>query len=239
MDTAQQAFDSRWERGAKPEAVQTYGKASYADLGVTTFPLTGSSQITGLGCEVNAGSLSIDVRLPTIAKTDFDSSPIPRANDKAKTFSINLLCDSGVKVSYQVDGTQTSAGNNVLANSIGKRCGCHSFQGRSEQHHVTAAGRETPQQHDIFRQHTCQDSTDSTLCSYCCKPFCNGLGLRFSHGILHPVLRVIFLSEPCGEYLHQVRKIITNSHSKTTCDLLAGVCCAAGAVSHLSELDAW
>lgn len=120
MNTAPQVFDLRWERGAKPEAVQTYGKASYADLGVTTFPLTGSSQITGLGCEVNAGSLSIDVRLPTIAKTDFDSSPIPRANDKAKTFSINLLCDSGVKVSYQVDGTQTSAGSNVLANSIGK-----------------------------------------------------------------------------------------------------------------------
>lgn len=69
---------------------------------------------------MNAGSLSIDVRLPTIAKTDFEDSPIPRANDKVKTFSINLLCDSGVKVSYQVDGTQTSAGSNVLANSIGK-----------------------------------------------------------------------------------------------------------------------
>lgn len=93
---------------------------SYSELVVTTLSLTGSSQITGLGCEMNADSRSIDVRLPTIAKTDFEDSPIPRANDKAKTFSINLLCDSGVKVSYQVDGTQTSAGSNVLANSSGK-----------------------------------------------------------------------------------------------------------------------
>jgi type 1 fimbria pilin len=70
---------------------------------------------------VNADSRSIDVRLPTVAKTDFDASPIPLANDKAKAFNINLLCDSGVKVSYQVDGTQTSAGGgNVLANSSGK-----------------------------------------------------------------------------------------------------------------------
>ncbi len=93
---------------------------SYSELVVTTLSLTGSSQIIGLGCEMNADSRSIDVRLPTIAKTDFEDSPIPRANDKAKTFSINLLCDSGVKVSYQVDGTQTSAGSNVLANSSGK-----------------------------------------------------------------------------------------------------------------------
>lgn len=89
---------------------------TYADLGVSTLSITSSSQITGLGCEMDADSRSIDVRLPTIAKTDFDSSPIPRANDKAKTFNINLLCDSGVKVSYQVDGTQTSAGSNVLVN---------------------------------------------------------------------------------------------------------------------------
>ncbi|EHN65611.1 fimbrial protein [Comamonas testosteroni] len=93
---------------------------SYNHLVVTTLSLIGSSQITGLGCEVNADSRSIDVRLPTIAKTDFDASPIPRANDKAKAFNINLLCDSGVKVSYQVDGTQTSAGSNVLVNSSGK-----------------------------------------------------------------------------------------------------------------------
>ena len=106
--------------------VVTIGGASamsYNHLVVTTLSLIGSSQITGLGCEVNADSRSIDVRLPTVAKTDFDASPIPLANDKAKTFNINLLCDSGVKVSYQVDGTQASAGGgvgNVLANSSGK-----------------------------------------------------------------------------------------------------------------------
>lgn len=92
---------------------------SYSKLVVATLSLTGSSQITGLGCDVNADSRSIDVRLPTIAKTDFDA-PIPRFNDKAKTFNINLLCDSGVKVSYQVDGTQTAAGSNILANSSGE-----------------------------------------------------------------------------------------------------------------------
>ena len=103
--------------------VVTIGGASamsYNHLVVTTLSLIGSSQITGLGCEVNADSRSIDVRLPTVAKTDFDASPIPRANDKAKTFNINLLCDSGVKVSYQVDGKQTSAGSNVLVKSSGK-----------------------------------------------------------------------------------------------------------------------
>jgi type 1 fimbria pilin len=78
---------------------------------------------------VNADSRSIDVRLPTVAKTDFDASPIPRANDKAKAFNINLLCDSGVKVSYQVDGTQTSAGSNVLANSSGKGMASGVFKG--------------------------------------------------------------------------------------------------------------
>lgn len=93
---------------------------SYNNLVVTKLSITNSSQITGLGCEMNADSRSIDVRLPTIAKTDFDASPIPRANDKAKTFNINLLCDSGVKVSYQVDGTQTSAGSSILANSSGE-----------------------------------------------------------------------------------------------------------------------
>ena len=105
--------------------VVTIGGSSevrYNNLAVTKLSITSSSQITGLGCEMNADSRSIDVRLPTIAKTDFDA-PIPRSNDKAKTFNINLLCDSGVKVSYQVDGTQASAGGgvgNVLANSSGK-----------------------------------------------------------------------------------------------------------------------
>lgn len=99
--------------------VVTIGGSSevrYNNLAVTKLSITSSSQITGLGCEMNADSRSIDVRLPTIAKTDFDA-PIPRSNDKAKTFNINLLCDSGVKVSYQVDGTQTSAGSSILANS--------------------------------------------------------------------------------------------------------------------------
>ena len=97
-------------------------EVSYSDLVVTTLSLIGSSQIIGLGCEVNADSRSIDVRLPPVAKADFEYSAIPWANDKAKTFNINLLCDSGVKVSYQVDGTQTSAGGvgNILANSSGK-----------------------------------------------------------------------------------------------------------------------
>lgn len=93
---------------------------SYADLGVTTLMLTGTSQVSGLGCDVNADSRNIDVRLPTIAKTDFDASPIPRDNNKAKSFKINLLCDSGVKVSYQVDAAQTTGDGNVLANATGK-----------------------------------------------------------------------------------------------------------------------
>ncbi|MBB4868260.1 type 1 fimbria pilin [Pseudomonas nitritireducens] len=91
----------------------------YADLGISTLTITGASQITGLGCEVSADSRNIDVHLPTIAKTDFEESSIPRANDKAKAFKINLLCDSGVKVSYQIDGAQTTGDGNVLANASG------------------------------------------------------------------------------------------------------------------------
>lgn len=100
-------------------AIGGSSEVRYNNLVVTKLSITSSSQITGLGCEMNADSRSIDVRLPTIAKTDFDA-PIPRSNDKAKTFNINLLCDSGVKVSYQVDGTQTSAGSSILANSSGE-----------------------------------------------------------------------------------------------------------------------
>lgn len=93
---------------------------SYVDVGVTTLSITGTSRITGLGCEVNADSRNIDVRLPTIAKTDFAGGVvIPQANDKARAFKINLQCDSGVKVSYQIDGNQTSAGSSVLANAAG------------------------------------------------------------------------------------------------------------------------
>jgi len=92
---------------------------SYADAGVTTLMLTGTSQVTGLGCDVNADSRNIDVPLPTIFKSDFAASPIPQDNTKAKVFNINLLCDSGVKVSYQVDGAQTTGDGNVLANATG------------------------------------------------------------------------------------------------------------------------
>jgi type 1 fimbria pilin len=92
---------------------------SYADLGISTLMITGSSQVTGLGCEVNADSRNIDVQLPTIYTADFEDSPIPQRNDKAKAFKINLLCDSGVKVNYQVDGTLASGATNVLANASG------------------------------------------------------------------------------------------------------------------------
>ena len=95
-------------------------RVSYIDLPVTTLSLTGSSQITGLGCDINSDSLGIDVPLPTIHSTDFsDASPVHTSSAKARTFSIGLLCDSGVKVNYQVDGAQSSAGSNVLANASG------------------------------------------------------------------------------------------------------------------------
>ncbi|MBB4862542.1 type 1 fimbria pilin [Pseudomonas nitritireducens] len=92
---------------------------AYVDLGVATLTLTGASQITGLGCEVNADSRNIDVRLPAIDKGDFADSPIPRNNDKARVFQINLQCDSGVKVSYQIDAARATGDGNVLANAGG------------------------------------------------------------------------------------------------------------------------
>ncbi|GLZ86029.1 outer membrane usher protein [Metapseudomonas resinovorans] len=90
----------------------------YIDLPLARLTLTGGTTVTGLGCEVSADSRNIDVQLPSIAKVDFvDGSPVIQANDKARMFSINLLCDPGVKVSYQVDGTQ--AATDVLANASG------------------------------------------------------------------------------------------------------------------------
>ncbi|MNJ18093.1 Fimbrial protein [compost metagenome] len=90
---------------------------TYIDIPEARLTLTGGTAVTGLGCEVNADSRNIDVRLPTIAKTDFVGGPVVQASDKARTFAINLLCDPGVKVAYQVDGYD--APTDVLANASG------------------------------------------------------------------------------------------------------------------------
>lgn len=106
---------------ASAGAVSVAGASIVAttDVIMAILTLTGTTQISGLGCEVNADSRNIDVRLPSIARTDFDSSPIPSSNDKAQAFNINLLCDSGVKISYQIDGAQAIGDGYVLANASG------------------------------------------------------------------------------------------------------------------------
>lgn len=108
--------------GVNPGTLTIAGQSrvSYIDLGVTTLSLTGNSQILGLGCEINSNNLNIDVPLPTVQVSDFnDASPVPIGSARARAFSIGLLCDSGVKVNYQVDGPQSGDANNVLANASG------------------------------------------------------------------------------------------------------------------------
>ncbi len=118
---------------------------SYVDQVLSTMTLTGSTQVTGLGCEVNPSSLNIDVLLPTISKEDFSAAlPNPPGDRAARAFSIDLLCDRGVKVNYLIDGVRSGAASNVLANADGQGMatgiGVQLFQGDASSSTVLALG---------------------------------------------------------------------------------------------------
>ncbi|CAD5107945.1 fimbrial protein [Zestomonas carbonaria] len=115
-----------------PLAVSGVSSISYANLTVADLMLTGNFIVNSLACEVNPDSRNITVQLPTVAKTDFSASkPALPGADKARSFNINMLCDSGVKVSYQIDGPQALP--DVLANAVGAEMatgvGVQLFQG--------------------------------------------------------------------------------------------------------------
>ncbi|SDK46582.1 Pilin (type 1 fimbria component protein) [Pseudomonas delhiensis] len=91
---------------------------SYQNLAVARLTFSGATAVTSRACEINPDSQSITVPLPTVLRTDFPSGlGVLADNGKARAFSINMQCDSGVKIWYRVDGA--SSGNNVLDNATG------------------------------------------------------------------------------------------------------------------------
>ncbi|MBO3277695.1 fimbrial protein [Pseudomonas schmalbachii] len=107
------------DTSAGPLTIGGASTISYAGLPVADLTIAGASVVGTRGCELLSAQ-NMDVRLPTVAKTDFsDASPTPADNGKAAAFTIRLQCDKGVKVSHQFDGTQTQSGSNVLANAAG------------------------------------------------------------------------------------------------------------------------
>ncbi|MEL7939652.1 fimbrial protein [Pseudomonas delhiensis] len=91
---------------------------SYQNLAVTQLTFTGATAVTSRACEINPDSQGITVPLPTVLRSDFPSGlGVLADNSKARAFKINLRCDNGVKVWYQIDGT--TSGNQVLNNASG------------------------------------------------------------------------------------------------------------------------
>jgi type 1 fimbria pilin len=94
--------------------------ASEQGLNFATLNFSGAATVTGRSCEVGIGSKNILVPLPSVAHADFaDGVTVLADTSKARAFSIDLLCDAGVAVSYRIDGTQASGATNVLANATG------------------------------------------------------------------------------------------------------------------------
>ncbi|MNN33505.1 F17a-G fimbrial adhesin precursor [compost metagenome] len=107
------------DTSAGPLTIGGISTISYAGLQVAELTISGASIAGTRGCEM-VSATNIDVRLPTVAKTDFsDASPTPADNGKAAAFTIRMQCDKGVRLSHQFDGTQTQGGSNVLANASG------------------------------------------------------------------------------------------------------------------------
>lgn len=90
----------------------------YQSLAVAQLSLAGGVAVTSRACSVNPDSQGITVALPTVLKSQLPSGlGVLADNSKARAFQINLRCDNGVKVNYQIDGA--SSGNNVLNNAGG------------------------------------------------------------------------------------------------------------------------
>ncbi|MDF3935614.1 fimbrial protein [Pseudomonas citronellolis] len=92
----------------------------YDNLEVAHLVLDGNSVVAAQGCEVNPASRTINVPLPDVRSGEFPLGTGVLADTyKARSFAIYLRCDPGVKVYYQIDGSEASSGSNVLANATG------------------------------------------------------------------------------------------------------------------------
>jgi type 1 fimbria pilin len=119
-------FPSTWSVQLVKTGVVTPGVLSvpgttfvtYQAMPIARLTIAGSATVKTTGCQITP--LNITVDLPRITKSDFtDASPTPVGSNKSKPFDISITCDPGVQVLYEIAGTQTGTGTNVLANSTG------------------------------------------------------------------------------------------------------------------------
>ncbi|WP_250453972.1 fimbrial protein [Caballeronia sp. ATUFL_M2_KS44] len=93
-----------------PTATTKYG--SFV-TNISTFTAT-TVNIAGIGCQVN--TTNIVVQLPPVLASDMRAVGTTKG---ATGFQIPLVCDSGVKIAYEIDGTSGSSATGVLANQTG------------------------------------------------------------------------------------------------------------------------
>jgi type 1 fimbria pilin len=97
-----------------------YSSIAYGNVIMSRLWLTGSTVVGNRGCELNPATKTISVPLPDVRASEFDPGlGVLRDSSKARSFVIQMQCDKGAKVYYQIDGTEASSGSNVLANAAG------------------------------------------------------------------------------------------------------------------------
>lgn len=121
----------------------------YDNLKVAEMLLSGSTAVVGRSCDVNPDSHNITVVLPTIYRNDLHGGTDAGGlidNSKARPFRINLQCDAGVAINYQIDGP--SSGNDVLDNARGEGLasgiGIQLFRGEVDSGLVQPLARKLP-----------------------------------------------------------------------------------------------
>lgn len=106
--------------GSVPLQVSGVNSSWVHDLETGTLTLAGQTRINTLGCEIAPQSTNITISLPSIILADFrDDMTVLDDRSKSKTFDIQLICDAGTKLSYQIDSVGSSSSTDVLSNSTG------------------------------------------------------------------------------------------------------------------------
>ncbi|KMZ12411.1 Fimbrial adhesin [Candidatus Burkholderia humilis] len=93
-----------------PTATTKYGSVM---TNIASFTRT-TMNIAGLGCQVT--NSNIVVPLPPVQTTELLAVGITKG---ATNFQVPLVCDTGVKIAYEIDGTSGSSAKGVLANQTG------------------------------------------------------------------------------------------------------------------------
>lgn len=101
-------------------ALQVPGEAlvKYQNLTVAKLNIVSNLTLEPITCTLN--SSNITVALPSIWKRDLSAaSPIVTDSSKGKEFSLDLMCDWGVRVKYKIDGPSNLVLPGALTNSEG------------------------------------------------------------------------------------------------------------------------